>query len=238
MVTHSIEELLKTATLKFGFQAKRVYTPQGGEIDDTKLIRDDDVLYICGDEPFIKFDPSTRNIAPNVILTDPPKKESCCSSNLNFPSTSTYNTSRHVCYHGDNCSVSLAGQNQLLPPSHCVLEDESMSETSLVPILRKTPSEDAERKRDAGKLQDWVRLNVGGKYFSTSRSTLVLKEPGSMLARMFAQDDDGYFMSPSNVDETGAYLIDRSPTYFEPILNYLRNGQLVYDTNVNPAGQS
>lgn len=53
---------------------------------------------------------------------------------------------------------------------------------------------------------------------------------------MFAQDEDGYFMSPSNVDETGAYLIDRSPTYFEPILNYLRNGQLVYDTNVNPAG--
>lgn len=53
---------------------------------------------------------------------------------------------------------------------------------------------------------------------------------------MFAQDEGGYFMSPSNVDETGAYLIDRSPTYFEPILNYLRNGQLIFDNNVNPAG--
>lgn len=207
-MTHSLEELLKTASLKFGFQAKKVFTPQGGEIDDTKLMRDDDVVYICGDEPFIKLDQSTRNIAPNVILTDPPKKESCCSSNLNFPSTSTYNSSnRHACYHGDNCSVSVAGkvyfrklatqifetfqalfispgQNQLLPISQNEIEDESMTETSLVPILRKTPSEDAERKRDAGKLQDWVRLNVGGKYFSTSRSTLVLKEPGSMLARL------------------------------------------------------
>lgn len=43
-------------------------------------------------------------------------------------------------------------------------------------------------------------------------------------------------MNPSNVDENGAYLIDRSPTYFEPILNYLRNGQLIFDSNVNPAG--
>lgn len=29
----------------------------------------------------------------------------------------------------------------------------------------------------------WVTLNVGGKYFTTSRSTLVSKEPNSMLAR-------------------------------------------------------
>lgn len=53
---------------------------------------------------------------------------------------------------------------------------------------------------------------------------------------MFAQGENGYFMTPSNVDENGAYLIDRSPTYFEPILNYLRNGQLIFDNNVNPEG--
>jgi len=55
--------------------------------------------------------------------------------------------------------------------------------------------------------------------------------------RMFAEGENGYLMTPSNVDENGAYLIDRSPTYFEPILNYLRNGRLVFDTNVNPEGQ-
>ena len=44
-------------------------------------------------------------------------------------------------------------------------------------------------------------------------------------------------MTPSNVDKNGAYLIDRSPTYFEPILNYLRNGQLIFDNSVNPEGR-
>jgi hypothetical protein len=54
---------------------------------------------------------------------------------------------------------------------------------------------------------------------------------------MFAEGDNGFIMTPSNVDRNGAYLIDRSPTYFEPILNYLRNGQLIFDNNVNPEGK-
>lgn len=54
---------------------------------------------------------------------------------------------------------------------------------------------------------------------------------------MFAEGENGYLMTPSNVDHKGAYLIDRSPTYFEPILNYLRNGRLIFDTNVNPEGK-
>jgi hypothetical protein len=55
--------------------------------------------------------------------------------------------------------------------------------------------------------------------------------------RMFAEGDNGFIMTPSNVDKNGAYLIDRSPTYFEPILNYLRNGQLIFDNSVNPEGR-
>lgn len=86
------------------------------------------------------------------------------------------------------------------------------------------------------KSHDWLTLNVGGKYFTTSKSTLLAKEPNSMLARMFAEHENGYHFIPSNVDSQGAYLIDRSPTYFEPILNYLRNGNLIYDNNVNPEG--
>ena len=40
----------------------------------------------------------------------------------------------------------------------------------------------------------------------------------------------------SAVDPTGAYLIDRSPEYFEPILNFLRNGLLIINEGVNRRG--
>lgn len=39
MITHSLDELLFAASTKFEINAKRIFTPQGGEIDDIKLIR-------------------------------------------------------------------------------------------------------------------------------------------------------------------------------------------------------
>ena len=38
-------------------------------------------------------------------------------------------------------------------------------------------------------------------------------------------------------DEHGAFLIDRSPEYFEPILNYLRHGQLIINEGINLLGK-
>jgi len=55
-----------------------------------------------------------------------------------------------------------------------------------------------------------------------------------MLARMFAHQEES--MAPSCRDESGAYLIDRSPKYFEPLLNYLRTGSLIIDPNVSAEG--
>ena len=55
-----------------------------------------------------------------------------------------------------------------------------------------------------------------------------------MLARMFASEEQS--MRPSCRDPDGAFLIDRSPKYFEPILNYLRTGSLIIDPNLNPEG--
>lgn len=39
-------------------------------------------------------------------------------------------------------------------------------------------------------------------------------------------------------DHRGAFLIDRSPEYFEPILNYLRHGQLIVNDGINLLGES
>ena len=152
MVTHSLGELLTAANLKFDITAKRIFTPQGGEIDDIKLIRDDDVLYVSSGEDFI------------------PKDKSSARGQFNRNS-------------------------------------------------------------------EWITLNVGGQYFTTTRDTLTKNEPMSMLARMFTETTGSeQRILPSRQDPNGAFLIDRSPTYFEPLLNYLRHGEIILDANVNAAG--
>ena len=109
-------------------------------------------------------------------------------------------------------------------------------------------------------MEGWIWLNVGGKYMSSLQScktivhsllnagktfmttrTTISSEANSMLSRMFlhtkeGQDDDVQRIVPSVQDEQGAYMIDRSPKYFEPILNYLRTGKIIIDTNVSRDG--
>jgi hypothetical protein len=55
---------------------------------------------------------------------------------------------------------------------------------------------------------------------------------------MFSEDAASFNLIPSMKDASGAYLLDRSPKYFEPLLNYLRTGKLILDNNVNPTGTS
>ncbi|KAJ8283827.1 hypothetical protein COCON_G00026770 [Conger conger] len=59
----------------------------------------------------------------------------------------------------------------------------------------------------------------------------LLKEQTSFLYRLCQQQD-----LHSDTDETGAYVIDRDPTYFGPILNYLRHGKLVYNKELAEEG--
>ncbi|XP_063078142.1 BTB/POZ domain-containing protein KCTD5 isoform X3 [Engraulis encrasicolus] len=82
----------------------------------------------------------------------------------------------------------------------------------------------------SGNNGKWVRLNVGGTVFLTTRQTL-LKEQTSFLYRLCQQQD-----LHSDTDESGAYVIDRDPTYFGPILNYLRHGKLVYNKELAEEG--
>ncbi|KAL5235730.1 hypothetical protein ACI65C_003140 [Semiaphis heraclei] len=77
----------------------------------------------------------------------------------------------------------------------------------------------------------WVKLNVGGTCFMTTKTTLC-RDPNSFLCRLCSEESDLI----SDMDETGAYMIDRDPTYFSPILNYLRHGKLVLNKNLAEEG--
>jgi len=77
----------------------------------------------------------------------------------------------------------------------------------------------------------WVRLNVGGTVFLTTKTTLC-KDPKSFLARLCQAETE----LGSEKDESGAYLIDRDPLYFSPVLNWLRHGKLVLDKNMQEEG--
>jgi len=76
---------------------------------------------------------------------------------------------------------------------------------------------------------DWIRLNVGGTLFTTTRSTLS-KDAKSFFHRLCQGELE------SQKDHSGAYMIDRDPHYFGPVLNYLRHGKLVMDKHLSEEG--
>ncbi|KAI8061755.1 hypothetical protein BC940DRAFT_322451 [Gongronella butleri] len=67
--------------------------------------------------------------------------------------------------------------------------------------------------------QNKIKLNVGGDLFETSLTTLQ-RDPLSLLAMMFS---GRHVLDP---DQDGAYFIDRDPTHFRLVLNYLRDLRL------------
>jgi len=78
--------------------------------------------------------------------------------------------------------------------------------------------------KDLVKLNEIIKICVGGQDFKTTRATL-MSDQNSMLAKMFESDAMGRI--PANRDpENGSYFIDRSPKYFESILNFLRTGEI------------
>ena len=74
--------------------------------------------------------------------------------------------------------------------------------------------------QDVHKFQSsQIKLDVGGKHFTTSLSTLT-REQDSMLAVMFS---GRYELTPNS---KGAYFIDRDGTHFRYVLNFLRDGEV------------
>lgn len=110
----------------------------------------------------------------------------------------------------------------------------------------------------AASSNNWVKLNVGGTSFLTTKQTLC-RHPNSFLHRLCAEDPDLpsdkvskwlCFCDASSFhpccwellfchsqDENGAYMIDRDPRYFGPVLNYLRHGKLIIDKDLLEEGK-
>jgi len=73
-------------------------------------------------------------------------------------------------------------------------------------------------RENSEKAKTKIKMDVGGKIFSTSKTTLLQRE-GTYFHVLLGSD----CWKP---DEDGCYFIDRDPKYFDRILNYLRNGKL------------
>jgi len=91
---------------------------------------------------------------------------------------------------------------------------------------------DLDEKDIEQNVNDWIYLNVGGIYFMTTRGTLVGVDGNSVLAKMF--NNKGSWKNA--VDQKGAVMIDRSPHYFKPVLDYLRYGKFFLDKNLSLHG--
>eukprot|EP01116_Phalansterium_solitarium_P007722 TRINITY_DN2058_c0_g1_i1.p1 TRINITY_DN2058_c0_g1~~TRINITY_DN2058_c0_g1_i1.p1 ORF type:complete len:221 (+),score=15.30 TRINITY_DN2058_c0_g1_i1:135-797(+) len=76
-----------------------------------------------------------------------------------------------------------------------------------------------------------VKLNVGGKKFMTSLST-IMNAPPCVLQTMVQRDLDQSM--PSTHDEDGYLFIDRNGDVFGAILDYLRTGELDLPVGVSP----
>lgn len=94
-----------------------------------------------------------------------------------------------------------------------------------------TPSPDPTRLPCDKK---WITLNIGGRYFTTTRVTLS-KAPNSFLHKLSLKSLDPKELE-SDRDERGAFLIDRDPNYFQVVLNYLRHGKLIMNKGLLEEG--
>ncbi|XP_066560951.1 BTB/POZ domain-containing protein KCTD2 [Amia ocellicauda] len=126
-------------------------------------------------------------------------------------------------------SVRLASPSLMIPTRSGLTSPGVSARSGFGFPFKSHPSSPADRSEKPGS--KWVRLNVGGTYFVTTKQTLC-REPKSFLCRLCQEDPD----LDSDKDETGAYLIDRDPTYFGPILNYLRHGKLIINKDLAEEG--
>jgi len=77
------------------------------------------------------------------------------------------------------------------------------------------------------KLEPIVRLNIGGYCYVTTKQTLEIQGRENFFTRLISGQ------VPSIKDSKGQYFIDRDGKYFEPILEYLRTGDVVIPRDIS-----
>lgn len=82
---------------------------------------------------------------------------------------------------------------------------------------------------NAKNMKQKIKLDVGGKIFATSKTSL-LRFEGSYFHALISS---GHW----EPDEDGAYFIDRNPKNFDVIIDYMRDGVLRLD-RVEPSRQA
>ena len=87
----------------------------------------------------------------------------------------------------------------------------------------KEGTDEVSEKNKSSSMADWLKLNVGGTIYETSRSTLT-SDSESILARMFEPNSS---LPPATVTEEGCYQIDACPKGFGVVLNWLRYRSLI-----------
>jgi uncharacterized protein YjbI with pentapeptide repeats len=237
LVPKQFGELLQIATAKLNLRrpATRLFNRHGGEVDAIELLQNDDVLFVSAGEDFLdicaaRVDltpmhvPFANNSSPNSNLSSasfspkPMRRLRRCSSPLLVPTPD------------DASLVVTSVVTSVVTTADTLSSPETADPTppapSVVPVVATVAPPRASTGAQAVLHDAWVRLNVGGRIFVTTRSTLT-HNGNNMLSFMFGNDWN------SATDETGAYLIDRSPEYFAPLLNYLRCGKLVLDPGVS-----
>ncbi|KAN0029418.1 hypothetical protein ACTA71_007545 [Dictyostelium dimigraforme] len=241
-------EFLKIVSKKLNIPASRIYNEDGGEIDEIESIVAKEILYAsCGEHfihipkdisylgqpipnPYIiggtppplpsnilnfPFHNGGYSVAPNQLLGDP-----TLSSSTNSTTTTTTTTSS---------SSNTTTPNVLMTTTASPLIGNINNTINNIPLIGNGCITGLSSCGTIINNNEWISLNVGGRIFSTTRSTII-RDKDSMLAKMFSENWD------SAKDINGAYLIDRSPDYFTPILNFLRCGTIVIDESLNVEG--
>lgn len=106
------------------------------------------------------------------------------------------------------------------------LVSKAASSLGLQEMVSLLPKDSVSNKE--GAMTDWIKLNVGGQLFSTTRATLT-SCPSSSLARMFQPNSK---LSPCLTVDDGVFLMDVCPQAFSVILNWLRYRHLMLGPHV------